>query len=96
MNLFVGRESELRGSLEILKNGEGGVVQEIVGVHGIGKSMYLERLAEEAKMLNRVQVYTIDMKRHGLGEGRCQVVNAPPASTRNLLRTSVGLSQPSV
>ncbi len=27
---------------------------------------------------------------------RCQVVNAPPASTRNLLRTSVGLSQPSV
>ncbi len=28
--------------------------------------------------------------------GRCQVVNAPPASTRNLLRTSVGLSQPSV
>jgi hypothetical protein len=69
MSLFVGRASELRASLELLENREGGVVQDIVGVHGIGKSMFLERLAEEASKLNQVRVFTIDMKRHGLGEG---------------------------
>lgn len=69
MSLFVGRASELRTSLKLLNDREFGVVQDIVGVHGIGKSIFLERLAEEARKLSRVQVFTIDMKRHGLGEG---------------------------
>ncbi|MFA1549447.1 hypothetical protein [Actinomadura chokoriensis] len=69
MTLFVGRTAELRKSLDLLATSRDGVVQDVVGVHGIGKSFFLNMLAEEAAQLDRTQVFSVDMKRHGLGEG---------------------------
>jgi hypothetical protein len=69
MTLFVGREAELRASLDLLATVREGAVQDVVGVHGIGKSMFLEKLAAEAARLDGTQVFSVDMKRHGLGEG---------------------------
>ena len=69
MTLFVGRAAELRTSLDLLAEVKGGMVQDVVGVHGIGKSMFLEKLAQQAAGLDGTQVFSVDMKRHGLGEG---------------------------
>ncbi|GAA4626503.1 hypothetical protein GCM10023196_035010 [Actinoallomurus vinaceus] len=69
MDLFVGRRAELQGALTTLRAAGDGIVQDVIGVHGIGKTMFLERLADEARALDRAQVFTFDMARHGLGEG---------------------------
>jgi hypothetical protein len=69
VSLFVGRELELSSALDVLGSRNDGTVHDVVGVHGIGKSIFLQRLAEEARKLDRVEVFSIDMKRHGLGIG---------------------------
>jgi hypothetical protein len=68
MNVFIGRESELRQSLEQLGSPNSGVVHEVVGVHGIGKSCFLDRMTEEAQR-SGARTFALDMKRFGLGEG---------------------------
>jgi hypothetical protein len=68
--VFVGRDAEIRASLELLdRTGSHGAVLDVVGVHGIGKSVFLDRLAELARAHPDVVVLTDDMKRWGLGEG---------------------------
>ena len=67
VDLFVGRREELQGALATLQAAGDGTVEDLIGVHGIGKTMFLERLADEARGLDRVQVFTFDMARHGLG-----------------------------
>ena len=73
VDLFVGRQRELQGSLGLLAAPGEGAVQDIVGVRGVGKSSYLQRLSDRAGHLElpgqEVRVYNLDMQRHGLGVG---------------------------
>ncbi|MBO0805646.1 MAG: ATP-binding protein [Nocardiopsaceae bacterium] len=72
-DLFVGRRRELRESLDALAIPGEGAVRDIVGVRGVGKSSFLQRLADRARHLElpgrEISVYTLDMRRHGLGVG---------------------------
>lgn len=73
VDLFIGREDELKESLRLLTTPSDGIVQDIMGVHGVGKSTYLKEVSDRAKALElpgqQIRVYPIDMARHGLGEG---------------------------
>lgn len=67
---FVGRAQELRTCMELLRSDElHGAVRDVVGVHGIGKSMFLDRLVSEVRSDRNVRVFQMDMEEHGLGEG---------------------------
>jgi ribosome-interacting GTPase 1 len=48
-DLFVGREAELRASLDLLTAKSSGAAQDIVGLPSVGKSTYLERLRARAQ-----------------------------------------------
>lgn len=73
MDTFVGRRDELHACLDLLASPGDGVARDIVGVYGVGKSTFLEHLSDSARKLElagrEVRVFSIDMKRHGLGEG---------------------------
>lgn len=69
MDLFVGRKETLHKTLATLRKKNEGIVQDIIGVHGIGKTMFLDRLAAQAQEIDRIQIFSLDMAKHGLGEG---------------------------
>ena len=72
-DLFVGRQRQLRASLDLLAAPGDGAVQDIVGVRGLGKSAFIERMSDRAVQLKipglHVEVYSLDMQVHGLGVG---------------------------
>ncbi|HEV2371964.1 MAG TPA: hypothetical protein VGS19_07340 [Streptosporangiaceae bacterium] len=73
---FIGRTDELHNALDLLLAPNDGAVMDVVGVHGIGKSAFLERLREAALSIRSdpsdPSVYVaepIDMEpRYDLGE----------------------------
>ena len=73
VDLFVGRQRELRESLGLLTGSGDGAVQDIVGVRGTGKTSFLQRLSELARReeipRQEVRVYNLDMQQYGLGVG---------------------------
>jgi hypothetical protein len=73
VDLFVGRQDELRRSLKILAASGEGTVQDIVGVRGVGKTSFLHRLSDLARGMEpsgfEVRVHNLDMQQHGLGVG---------------------------
>lgn len=69
MAFFVRREKDLRDAIETLANTAEGVVWDIVGIHGIGKSVFLDQVQSEADGLGAmVRVLKIDMSGRGLEE----------------------------
>ncbi|WP_322750341.1 MULTISPECIES: hypothetical protein [unclassified Frankia] len=61
MDLFVGREAELTEALRLLFiRGEGSVI-DLVGVHGLGKSMLIRQLVSRVEGANRVYIFNEDM-----------------------------------
>jgi hypothetical protein len=70
MTEFIGRTHELRTCLDLLHSPDlHGAIVDVVGVNGIGKSMFIERLAELAKEDCRARVFRMDMREYGIGEG---------------------------
>jgi hypothetical protein len=73
MDLFVGRQRELQGLFDRLAAPGGGAVKDIVGVRGVGKSSFLQRLSAQAGDLEltgqETRVYNLDMQQNGLGVG---------------------------
>ena len=73
VDLFIGRERELRGSLELLAAPGEGAVQDIMGLRGAGKTSFLQQLSDRAGRLElpgqEVRVHNLDMQNHGLGVG---------------------------
>ncbi|MDF5752748.1 hypothetical protein [Spongiactinospora sp. TRM90649] len=69
MSIFVGRTAEVDGTLQLLGSLSGGVVLDVVGVHGSGKTMFMDRVSELAGADPGTQVYLFDMARYDLGAG---------------------------
>jgi hypothetical protein len=70
VNLFVGRMKELADAIGVLRDIDEGVVWDVVGVHGIGKSMFLEHVhAEAAELAERPATLAVDMTQRGLDDG---------------------------
>lgn len=87
MTDFIGREQELRGCLDSLRSADlHGRVVDVVGLNGIGKTMFLERLVAEARDEGQARVIEMDMRDYGIGEGYSGEFG-PNASATMLLET---------
>lgn len=86
MTDFIGRDRELRTCLDHLYSADlHGRVVDVAGLNGIGKTMFLERLAAAADD-GPARVIRIDMRDHGIGEGYSGEFG-PNASATMLLET---------
>ena len=67
MSIFVGRAEQKQQVLESLRHVEKGIVYDIVGVHGIGKSTFLTRVRDEAMQFSQPpEIYEVDLTERGL------------------------------
>lgn len=70
MTVFVGRQKEISEAIDALIAIDQGVLWDIVGVHGIGKSEFLLRVtAETTELAETPVVVVIDMMQRGLDDG---------------------------
>lgn len=66
MRHFVGRQTQVEETFQLLATSDDGALLDLTGVHGIGKSSFLRRLAEEA-VPRRVRIFNPLLK--SVGEG---------------------------
>lgn len=68
MDLFVGRDQMIEDLLRLVEAEEEGRLEDVVGVHGAGKTVLLECLASLARDQG-AEVFYVDMASFGLGAG---------------------------
>jgi hypothetical protein len=71
VNVFIGREKEVSEAIDVLGDIGEGLVWDVVGVHGIGKSALLEHVLAQAAELEqpkRPAILTVDMTSRGLDD----------------------------
>ncbi|MFK3981427.1 ATP-binding protein [Micromonospora sp. NPDC050397] len=66
MRHFVGRQAQIEETFQLLASSDDGALLDLTGVHGIGKSSFLRRLAEES-VPRRVRIFNPLLK--SVGEG---------------------------
>ena len=70
MDVFVGRDKQVEEAIDALSSIiDEGAVWDIVGVHGIGKTVFIEQVrAEAAHAAHRPEIFPVDMTQRGLDD----------------------------